>query len=225
MMFAEISLLRRERYTVKRKKVCMLALMLALSMLIILLSGCGKTQNPMATITLSDGRQILIYLYPDKAPNTVANFIKLANSGFYDGLKFHRVVNSTLIQGGDPAGNGTGGPGYFIEGEFSANGYSKNDVSFTGGTVGMARFSNSQGEEDYNTAGSQFFITVINKSSSYDGYYAGFGRVFSGLNIVTELSQVDAHDDDTPKKDIIIQSIRVETYGKDYGEPKTIEAY
>ena len=206
----------------KRRILATTALMLVLSLSLILLSGCGKTQNPLATITLSDGSEILIYLYPDKAPNTVANFISLANSGFYDGLTFHRIVNSTLIQGGDPEGNGMGGPGYYIEGEFSENGYTKNDLSFTAGTVGMARFSNSAGEEDYDTAGSQFFITVINKSSSYDGYYAAFGRVFSGQNLVTELSMRDAHDDDTPKTPIVISSIRVETYGKDYGEPVTI---
>ncbi len=206
----------------KFKRLVSAAILMILSFSLLVVCACGTPKNPLATITLSSGDQILIYLYPDKAPNTVANFISLANSGFYDGLKFHRVVNSMLIQGGDPAGNGTGGPGYFIEGEFSANGYSKNDLSFTAGTIGMARFSNSNGQEDYNTAGSQFFITVIDKSSSYDGYYAAFGRVFSGLNLVTTISQVDAHDDDTPKEDIVIQSIRVETYGKDYGEPKTI---
>ena len=204
------------------KKTAMLALMLLLAVSLLLVSGCGKTENPLATITLSNGDQIMIYLYPDKAPNTVSNFIYLANSGFYDGLKFHRVVNSTLIQGGDPEGTGAGGPGYFIEGEFSANGYTKNDLSFIAGTIGMARFSNSQGVEDYNTAGSQFFITVINKSSSYDGYYAGFGRVFSGQNLVTQISQVPAHDDDSPKTDVVIKTIRVETYGVDYGEPKTL---
>ena len=204
------------------KKIAMLALMLVLAVSLLLASGCGKTENPLATITLSNGDQIMIYLYPDKAPNTVTNFIYLANSGFYDGLKFHRVVNSTLIQGGDPEGTGTGGPGYFIEGEFSANGYTKNDLSFTAGTIGMARFSNSQGAEDYNTAGSQFFITVINKSSSYDGYYAGFGRVFSGQNLVTQISQVPAHDNESPKTDVVIKTIRVETYGVDYGAPKTI---
>ena len=204
------------------KKIAMLALMLVLAVSLLLASGCGKTENPLATITLSNGDQIMIYLYPDKAPNTVTNFIYLANSGFYDGLKFHRVVNSTLIQGGDPEGTGTGGPGYFIEGEFSANGYTQNDLSFTAGTIGMARFSNSQGAEDYNTAGSQFFITVINKSSSYDGYYAGFGRVFSGQNLVTQISQVPAHDNESPKTDVVIKTIRVETYGVDYGAPKTI---
>ena len=127
------------------KKARILALGLALCLLLGMLSGCGSKKQPMATLTLKGGDEILIYLYPDKAPNTVANFISLANSGFYDGLIFHRVVENFVMQGGDPNGDGTGGPGYTIDGEFKNNGFSKNDVKMEKGVIAMARFS-SNGE-------------------------------------------------------------------------------
>ena len=198
------------------------ALLLAVAMLVCCLTGCGKKKNPMATLTLEDGEEILIYLYPSAAPNTVANFIYLANSGFYDGLTFHRVVEDFVMQGGDPNGDGTGGPGYTIEGEFADNGYTKNDIAMEEGVIAMARFSSSDSadtEESYNSAGSQFFILMADKDS-LQGQYAAFGKVFSGMNILEKLQMCDVNSNDKPREDIIIKSIRVETYGVDYGEPE-----
>ena len=198
------------------------AVLLAVCLILGVLSGCGDKKNPMATLTLEDGEEILIYLYPDKAPNTVANFISLANSGFYDGLTFHRVVEDFIMQGGDPNADGTGGPGYTIDGEFADNGYEKNDIVMEAGVIAMARFSSngSDTEEAYNSAGSQFFILMADKDS-LQGQYAAFGKVFSGLNVLQKLSQCDVDSNDKPREDIIIKSIRVETYGEDYGEPET----
>ncbi len=200
----------------------LLAVFAAVCVLAGLLAGCGSKKNPLATLTLEDGDEILIYLYPDKAPNTVANFISLANSGFYDGLTFHRVVEDFIMQGGDPNADGTGGPGYTIEGEFADNGYAKNDIVMEAGVIAMARFSSngSDTEEAYNSAGSQFFILMADKDS-LQGQYAAFGKVFSGLNVLQKLSQCDVNSNDKPREDIVIQSIRVETYGVDYGEPET----
>ena len=134
----------------------LLAVLLALTMLMGLLAGCGSKKNPMATLILEDGDEILIYLYPDKAPNTVANFIALANSGFYDGLTFHRVVEDFVMQGGSPDGTGAGGPGYTIDGEFADNGYQKNDVKMEEGVIAMARFGGADdtSEAAYNSASS-----------------------------------------------------------------------
>ena len=198
------------------------SLFLAVLMLLCCLSGCGSKKKPVATLTLEGGDQITIYLYPDQAPNTVANFISLANSGFYDGLTFHRVVEDFIIQGGDPNGDGTGGPGYTIDGEFADNGYKKNDIKMEKGVIAMARFSDtgSDTEEAYNSAGSQFFILLADKDSLQD-QYAAFGKVFSGMNIIEKLAQCDVDSKDKPRKDIVIESIRVETYGVDYGDPKT----
>lgn len=199
-----------------------LAVTLAVCMMLGALAGCGSKKSPMATLTLEDGDEIMIYLYPDKAPNTVANFISLANSGFYDGLTFHRVVEDFIMQGGDPNADGTGGPGYTIEGEFADNGFKKNDIVMEEGVIAMARFS-SNGEntqEAYNSAGSQFFILMADKDS-LQGQYAAFGKVFSGLNILQKLSMCDVDSKDKPREDIVIQSIRVETYGEDYGAPVT----
>lgn len=191
-------------------------------MLIVCLSGCGKKKNPLATITLENDDEITIYLYPDKAPNTVKNFISLANSGFYDGLTFHRVVEDFIMQGGDPNADGTGGPGYTIEGEFADNGFSKNDIPMEAGVIAMARFSSNgeNTEEAYNSAGSQFFI-LMKEKEALQNQYAAFGKVFSGLNVLQKLSQCDVDSKDKPREDIIISSIRVETYGEDYGEPVT----
>ena len=204
------------------KKTRMLALGLALCLLLGMLSGCGSKKQPMATLTLKGGDEVLIYLYPDKAPNTVANFIALANSGFYDGLIFHRVVENFVMQGGDPNGDGTGGPGYTIDGEFKNNGFNKNDVKMEKGVIAMARFSSNgeSSQEAYNSAGSQFFILMRDKEDLQDDY-AAFGKVFSGMNILEELSMVEVNSSDKPREDIVIESIRVETYGVDYGAPKT----
>ena len=204
------------------KKTNMLALGLALCLLLGMLSGCGSKKQPMATLTLKGGDEVLIYLYPDKAPNTVANFIALANSGFYDGLIFHRVVENFVMQGGDPNGDGTGGPGYTIDGEFKNNGFNRNDVKMEKGVIAMARFSSNgeSSQEAYNSAGSQFFILMRDKEDLQDDY-AAFGKVFSGMNVLEKLSMVEVNSSDKPREDIVIESIRVETYGVDYGAPKT----
>ena len=206
-----------------KKWTKLLAVLLAVTMLAGLLSGCGDKKNPMATMTMADGDEILIYLYPDKAPNTVANFISLANSGFYDGLTFHRVVEDFVMQGGDPNGDGSGGPGYTIAGEFADNGFSKNDIPMEEGVIAMARFSSNgeNSQEAYDSAGSQFFILMADKDS-LQGQYAAFGKVFSGMNILHKLNIVDTDSKDRPREDIVIKSIRVETYGKDYGDPVKI---
>ena len=207
------------------RRISALCLVLLLSALLLTASGCKSSNDvPLATITMENGDVITLYLYPDKAPNTVANFIYLANSGFYDGTIFHRTLSNYLVQGGDPEGTGSGGPGYFIEGEFSLNGYTKNDVSLTSGVIAMARFcvTNDTDPAYFNTAGSQFFILCRDKSEDYDGKYAGFGKVFQGMTVCKTISQSSTDANNRPKEDQVIKSIRVDTYGVDYGTPKTI---
>lgn len=178
------------------------------------------SQGPQATIELESGQKILIQLLPDEAPNTVYNFISLANKGYYNGLTFHRVSADTMIQGGDPNGNGSGGPGYNIKGEFSANGV-ENNLKHTRGTISMARRGN-----DNDSAGSQFFIVAAYAFPSWDGQYASFGRVLDGMEVVDELSQepVKSADSGALVENVVIKSITVETYGVTYPEPETIPA-
>ena len=171
--------------------------------------------NPIFTITMADGKVMKGELYPDKAPNTVNNFISLANKGFYDGLIFHRVIPGFMIQGGCPNGNGMGGPGYEINGEFSANGFRQNDLKHTLGVLSMARTMAP------NSAGSQFFIMVA-PAPHLDGQYAAFGQVTEGTDIAVDISRVPRNMmNDKPKKDVVIQSIRVDTQGVEYPEPET----
>lgn len=200
-------------------------MLLAAVLLLSMMTACGNKKKPTATLTFENGDEVIIYLEPDQAPNTVANFISLANSGFYDGLIFHRVVEDFVIQGGDPNGDGTGGPGYTIEGEFADNGFTKNTISMEKGVIAMARFSSNgeNSQEAYNSAGSQFFILLGNKDT-LQGQYAAFGKVFSGMNILEKLAMCDVNSNDKPREDIVIKSIRVETYGVDYGEPETLPA-
>lgn len=165
-------------------------------------------KNPEITITMESGNQIKLKLYPKKAPNTVRNFIELAEKDYYDGLKFHRVINGFMVQGGCPDGTGTGGPGYSIKGEFSANGYD-NDLSHKRGTVSMARSS------DPDSAGSQFFI-VHKDAPHLDGKYAAFGEVVEGMDIVDQIAEVETGARDMPLEDQIMESIEVETFDKDY---------
>ena len=138
-------------------------------------------KNPIATITLENGKSVTLEFYPDKAPNTVNNFISLANSGFYDGLCFHRVIAGFMIQGGDPAGSGMGGPGYSIAGEFRMNGFAANDLKHARGVISMARSMMPD------SAGSQFFIMHEN-SSHLDGQYAAFGKVTDGMDAIDEIA-------------------------------------
>jgi Peptidyl-prolyl cis-trans isomerase (rotamase) - cyclophilin family len=167
---------------------------------------------PMVTIEMESGNKIVIELYPDIAPNTVRNFIHLARSGFYDGTIFHRVVPGFVIQGGDPLGTGTGGPGYSIRGEFAANGF-PNDLKHTRGVVSMAR------TQDPNSAGSQFFIMVAD-APHLDGHYAAFGRVVEGMEEVDRIVAVPRDMRDRPLVPQRIVKVTVDTGGVEYPEPE-----
>ena len=158
---------------------------------------------PIATITMQDGRVMTAELYPEKAPNTVNNFISLANKGFYDGLTFHRVIPGFMIQGGDPEGTGMGGPGYEIDGEFAMNGFVQNNLVHETGVLSMARTMAP------NSAGSQFFI--MHKDASYlDGQYAAFGRVVKGIEVVDKIAGVPTSRwNNRPYVDQVIESIRI----------------
>ena len=170
--------------------------------------------NPIVTITLENGQVMTGELYPGKAPNTVNNFIALANSGYYDGLIFHRVIPGFMIQGGCPNGNGMGGPGYAIRGEFYGNGFEKNDIKHTLGVLSMARSMHPD------SAGSQFFI-MVDEAPHLDGQYAAFGKITENVEAAVEVSRVSrSMGDDRPKKPQVIASIRVDTQGEDYPEPE-----
>lgn len=182
-----------------------------------LLSGCGKSyDNPIVTMEIEDYGTIKIELYPKYAPNTVANFVNLVESGFYDGNNFHRYVEDFVLQGGDPNGDGTGGAGYSIKGEFSSNGYSKNTLKHERGIISMARSSNPD------SAGSQFFIVLDTSdmvSYSLDGNYAGFGKVIEGMDIIDEIGKNIEIEDETTgklKENITIKKASVETFGATY---------
>ncbi len=163
---------------------------------------------PTFTIAMNDGSLIYGELYPETAPESVGNFIELANSGFYDGLIFHRVIAGFMIQGGDPLGDGTGGPGYTIKGEFSSNGVT-NDLSHTRGVLSMARAN------DPDSAGSQFFI--MHADADYlNGDYAAFGKVINGLDAVDAIASSPTDSADKPMSDQIMRTVYVETYGKTY---------
>ena len=165
-------------------------------------------KNPTFTIAMNDGSLIYGELYPEKAPESVGNFVSLANSSFYDGLTFHRVISGFMIQGGDPNGDGTGGPGYAIRGEFSSNGV-ENDLSHVRGVLSMARSSAND------SAGSQFFI--MHADSDYlDGNYAAFGMVLGGLDTVDVIASVPTDSNDKPRTEQVMRTVYVETYGKTY---------
>ncbi len=169
--------------------------------------------HPIVTIELENGQVMTGELYPEKAPNTVNNFISLANSGFYDGLIFHRVIPGFMIQGGCPKGNGSGGPGYGIQGEFSSNGFEANDIKHTLGVLSMARAM------DPNSAGCQFFI-MVDAAPHLDGKYAAFGLITENVEAAVEVSRVPRDmSNDKPKKPQTIRSIRVDTLGETYQEP------
>lgn len=155
----------------------------------------------MVLITMENGKQIKLELYPEIAPITVENFEKLVKKGFYNGLIFHRVIAGFMIQGGDPDGNGTGGPGYSIKGEFASNGV-KNDLKHTRGVISMARSMNP------NSAGSQFFI--MHKDAPHlDGQYAAFGKVVEGIEVVDEIASVDVNWSDRPYEDQVMKTVEI----------------
>ncbi len=155
----------------------------------------------MVKIELENGKTITLELYPETAPITVENFLKLVNEGFYNGLTFHRVIKGFMIQGGDPKGNGTGGPGYAIKGEFSANGV-KNDIRHTKGVISMARTMNP------NSAGSQFFI-MHEDAPHLDGQYAAFGKVIDGIETVDEIANTPTDPSDRPKTPVVMKKVYV----------------
>ena len=241
----------------KKKNIIMI---IAIVIIVILIGGLGysyylaatkKIQNPVATIEVEGFGTMKVELYPDMAPNTVTNFIALANRGFYDGLTFHRIVKDSMIQGGDKLGNGTGAPSlsdvkdggssdeYAIQGEFSLNGYTKNTLRHEKGVISMARSDYSQMglyEEGYNSAGSQFFI-VTEDNSNLNGQYAAFGKIIDeeSMAVLDKISEVEVKaaegsteenaEVSTPVNPPVIKTIKVDTFGVDYGEPNTIEPF
>lgn len=172
--------------------------------------------NPVVTIEMENGAQIKAELYPEIAPNTVNNFISLIKKGFYDGLIFHRCIENFMIQGGDPQGNGMGGPGYCIKGEFTNNNF-KNDLKHTVGVLSMARRS-----FPLDSAGSQFFIMVADYPF-LDGDYATFGKVTEGMDVVYDIVRQPKDFNDKPVTDQVMKKVTVETFGIEYPEPETVK--
>lgn len=213
-----------------------LAFMLSVALLAVL-AGCGNSkdqdkaekkekpatenyaekvkENPVVTITMENDKKIEIELEPKVAPNTVANFIALANDGTYDGLIFHRVIPGFMIQGGDPDGTGMGGPGYAIKGEFSNNQF-ENNMKHERGVISMAR------SQSNDSAGSQFFIMVA-ETASLDGDYAAFGKVTSGMDEVDEIVGTKTDGSDKPLKEQKMKSVTVDTKGFDYPKSEVIK--
>lgn len=169
-------------------------------------------QNPIVTITMENGDVIKAELYPEIAPVSVNNFISLISKNFYDGLIFHRVINGFMIQGGCPDGNGMGGPGYSIKGEFSGNGF-ENSLKHTEGVLSMARSMHPD------SAGSQFFIMHKN-APHLDGSYAAFGKVTEGMDVVNKIAETRTDYSDRPLEAQVMKTVTVETFGEVYPEPE-----
>lgn len=169
-------------------------------------------EKPLVTMTMEDGGEVEIELYPNKAPNTVNNFIALIEDNFYDGLIFHRVIPDFMIQGGDPEGTGMGDPGYSIKGEFSSNDFD-NDLKHEPGVLSMAR------SQDPDSAGSQFFI-VTGDGSHLDGEYAAFGKVIDGMDVVEDIEAEETDNNDKPNTDQVIESMSVDLNGYQAEEPE-----
>ncbi len=192
---------------------------MAVAVLALVLTGPAHAEevnarNPRVTVDLGELGTMEIELYPDIAPNTVNNFISLVKQGYYDGVIFHRVIPGFMIQGGDPTGTGSGGPGYSIKGEFSQNGF-PNSLKHERGVISMARTSIPD------SAGSQFFIMVAD-SPHLDGAYASFGRVVEGIEVADKIVAVDRNRMDRPLEDQVIQKMTVETFGVTYPEPEKL---
>lgn len=192
---------------------------LLLGLLVFIICCCSKNnekpkENPIVTMSIKDFGDIKIELYPDVAENTVANFVNLVEDKFYDNNTIHRVQKGFVIQGGDPTGTGTGGPGYSIKGEFTQNGY-RNNLSHTKGVISMARSS------DPDSAGSQFFIVLSDEAApSLDGMYAGFGKVIEGMDVIEKIENTEFEIDNevygTLKKPLTIEKATVDTKGYTY---------
>ena len=164
---------------------------------------------------MANGDVMKAELYPEIAPNTVNNFISLINHNFYDGVIFHRVIRGFMLQGGDPDGRGTGGPGYSIKGEFSNNGF-MNDLKHTPGVLSMARTMIPD------SAGSQFFI-MHQAAPHLDGEYAAFGKIIEGMDVVNKIAEMPTDYTDRPLEDQVMETVTVDTFGVDYPEPEIIE--
>lgn len=208
----------------KQKKSLLLMMVLCMSLM---LAGCAQPKgniteaqalqnNPIVTMNIKDYGTVTLELYPEKAPNTVNNFVTLANSGFYDGLTFHRIIEGFMIQGGDPEGTGIGGPGYSIPGEFAENGYEKNDLIHTKGVISMAR------SQHPDSAGSQFFIMSAD-APHLDEKYAAFGQVTSGIEIIESIEKVATGSQDRPIDPVVIESVTVDTQGETVPEVIKVE--
>ena len=175
----------------------------------------NKAEDPVATIVVKDYGTIVLELYPDVAPITVSNFITLANSGYYDGLIFHRVIRGFMIQGGDKTGTGYGLTEYTIKGEFAANGV-ENNIKHLPGVISMARANGND------TACSQFFI-CSGTADWLDGKYAAFGRTLEGLEVVMAIEKVETNGaNDRPFTNVVMESVRVDTKGVDYSQYEKI---
>ena len=240
------------------KKTSNIITIIALILIIALIGGLGygyykkatkEVKNPIVTMEVQDYGTIKLELYPEKAPQSVANFVALAKNGFYDGTKFHRVVENFMIQAGQGTKNASPKLSdlgikvsenkdreYCIKGEFLANKYNENTLKHEKGVISMARadytsYSPALSEESYNSASAQFFI-ITKDTSSLDGFYAPFGKVIEGLDIVEKIEKVEVKkteeegdEESTPTKDIVITKITVETFGEEYGLPKTLKTW
>lgn len=247
----------------KKIIILLIAILIVLAIISTLCVGYYKkatfeVKNPIATLEIKDYGTMKIELYPEYAENTVNNFITLANNGFYDGLKFHRIIKDFMIQGGDIKGDGSGAPSlssidtsiekdsekdkeYNINGEFMENGYEANTLKLEKGVIAMARtdyssyayyYGTALLKEGYNSAGSQFFIMTTDDNISLTGNYAGFGKVIEGWDVLEKVASVkvkkaseDATEESTPVKDVIISSIKVETFDTTYSIPETHEPF
>ena len=170
-------------------------------------------QNPIVTFEMENGGKMVAELYPEIAPNSVNNFISLVQSGFYNGLIFHRVIPGFMIQGGCPQGTGMGGPGYSIKGEFARNGFKQNTLKHDRGVLSMARAMHP------NSAGSQFFI-MVEKAPHLDGDYAAFGKVIEGMEVADAIVGTKRDYNDRPLEEQRMKSVTVETFGVDYPAPE-----
>ena len=188
----------------KTKKLLLICLGV---IILIMMSGCGDKANPKIQVEMEDGGIFVIELYPEYAPKTVDNFVKLVKQGFYDGVTFHRIVDGFMAQGGDPDGTGMGGSGETITGEFSSNGFTKNTLKHTKGVISMARSG------DPNSASSQFFI-MLDAHSSLDGDYAAFGKVIEGMKVVEDFQKVERtmnsmREKATPVNPVVMKKVTV----------------
>jgi peptidyl-prolyl cis-trans isomerase B (cyclophilin B) len=172
-------------------------------------------KNPIVTIEMENGNKIIVELYSEIAPNTVNNFISLVQDGFYNGLIFHRVIPSFMIQGGCPESTGMGGPGYYIKGEFSGNGF-VNNLKHDRGVISMARSSMPD------SAGSQFFI-MVKKSPYLDGQYASFGMVIEGMDEVDRFVAVKQDRNNKPREEQRMKSVTVDTFGEKYPKANKVK--